>query len=116
MSKHNNVNPDHYKAAGRERQGENVIHEVERREAKRVRQGQSLPRPQHVGISNRMSPNEEGRAAAEHPPLETDAPPPSDRRLLGPPPMGSFARTCRFARCGTARAGGTPTSRRLRLT
>jgi hypothetical protein len=78
MSKHNNVNPDHYKAAGRERPGENVIHEVERREAKRVRQGQSLPHQQHVGISNRLSPDEKGRDAAEHPPLETDAPPPRD--------------------------------------
>jgi hypothetical protein len=38
MSKHNNVNPDHYKAAGRERRGE-----------------------KHVGISNRMSGDEEGR-------------------------------------------------------
>jgi hypothetical protein len=78
MSKRNNVNPDHYKAAGRERQGENVIHEVERREAKRVRQGQSVPHQHHVGISNRMSPDEEGRDAAEHPPLDTDAPPPRD--------------------------------------
>ena len=27
MSKYINVNPDHYKLAGRERQGENVIHD-----------------------------------------------------------------------------------------
>jgi len=28
MSKKNNVNPDHYKIAGRERQGEDIIHGV----------------------------------------------------------------------------------------
>jgi hypothetical protein len=31
MSKRINVNPDHYKVAGRERQGENIVHSVERR-------------------------------------------------------------------------------------
>ena len=30
MSKNINVNPDHYKVAGRERQGEDVVHEIER--------------------------------------------------------------------------------------
>lgn len=44
MSKHINVNPDHYKVAGRERQGEDVIHEVEKREAKRLRQEESRSR------------------------------------------------------------------------
>jgi hypothetical protein len=37
MSRRINVNPDHYKVAGRERQGENIIHQVERREADRLR-------------------------------------------------------------------------------
>jgi serine/threonine protein kinase HipA of HipAB toxin-antitoxin module len=37
MSRRINVNPDHYKVAGRERQGENIVHEVERREADRLR-------------------------------------------------------------------------------
>jgi hypothetical protein len=79
MSKHINVNPDHYKVAGRERQGENIVHEVERREAKRLRQGESRSRGgQHVGISNRMSPDEEARDAAEHPPVDPSAPPPQD--------------------------------------
>jgi len=32
MSKNVNVNPDHYKTAGRERQGENVDHAANRRE------------------------------------------------------------------------------------
>jgi hypothetical protein len=39
MSRRINVNPDHYKVAGRERQGENIIHEIERREARRAGQG-----------------------------------------------------------------------------
>jgi hypothetical protein len=30
MSKNINVNPDHYKVAGRERQGEDVIHRTQR--------------------------------------------------------------------------------------
>ena len=32
MSKNVNVNPDHYKVRGRERQGEDVIHEDQRRQ------------------------------------------------------------------------------------
>jgi hypothetical protein len=81
MSRHSNVNPDHYKSAGRERQGEDVVHEVERREAKRLESEQrrtdaKTGRP--VGISNRMSPSDEARDAAQHPPLDTNAPPPED--------------------------------------
>jgi hypothetical protein len=89
MSKHNNVNPDHYKVAGRERPGEGVVHEVERREAKRLRQGQSRSQAGgHVGISNRMSPDEEARDAAENPPVDTDAPPPQDAAgRVGEEPM-----------------------------
>jgi hypothetical protein len=33
MSKRINVNPDHYKVAGRERQGENIIHQLEKQAA-----------------------------------------------------------------------------------
>jgi hypothetical protein len=79
MSKHINVNPDHYKVAGRERQGEDVIHEVERREAKRVRSEERRQRDTaKVGISNRMSPDAEAREAAEHPPVDTSGPPAED--------------------------------------
>ena len=35
MSKKINVNPDHYKVAGRERPGEDIVHEAERRELAR---------------------------------------------------------------------------------
>ena len=31
MSKKNNINPDHYKTAGRERPGEDIMHEVYKR-------------------------------------------------------------------------------------
>jgi len=31
MSKKNNVNPDHYKTAGRERQGEDIVHDIYKR-------------------------------------------------------------------------------------
>jgi hypothetical protein len=87
MSKHTNVNPDHYKSAGRERQGDDVVHEVERREAKRLeserrradaKTGRAEKTGGPVGISNRMSPSDEARDAAQHPPLDTNAPPPED--------------------------------------
>lgn len=32
MSKKNNVNPDHYKVAGRERQGEGIVHSEHKKE------------------------------------------------------------------------------------
>jgi hypothetical protein len=32
MSKKNNVNPDHYKVAGRDRQGEDILQEVHKQE------------------------------------------------------------------------------------
>jgi hypothetical protein len=32
VSKNINVNPDHYKSAGRERQGEDILHERNKRE------------------------------------------------------------------------------------
>jgi len=34
MSRKSNVNPDHYKQAGRGRQGQDVVHEVERQKFK----------------------------------------------------------------------------------
>jgi hypothetical protein len=40
MSKNINVNPDHYKVAGRERQGEHVIHQIEKAEIKRLRRSE----------------------------------------------------------------------------
>ena len=43
MSKNINVNPDHYKVAGRERQGENVVHDVEKRETARLRRSERGP-------------------------------------------------------------------------
>jgi hypothetical protein len=45
MSKRINVNPDHYKVAGRERQGENVIHSTERRTLARLRRQERLIHP-----------------------------------------------------------------------
>jgi hypothetical protein len=49
MSKNINVNPDHYKVAGRERPGEDVVHEVERRELAR---GHGRARRQSPRIPN----------------------------------------------------------------
>jgi hypothetical protein len=52
MSKHN-VNPDHYKVAGRERQGENVIHTSERRALARLRRQERLIHPFFADSSER---------------------------------------------------------------
>jgi hypothetical protein len=99
MSKNINVNPDHYKVAGRERQGEDVVHEVEKREIKRRRgeekrisapkRSETTPnpglgpaaeqrQPGPAGISNRLSPDAEARTVEEHPPVDTSSPPPED--------------------------------------
>jgi len=45
MSKRINVNPDHYKVAGRERQGEDVVHPIERRMLARLRRQERLIHP-----------------------------------------------------------------------
>jgi hypothetical protein len=99
MSRNINVNPDHYKVAGRERQGESVVHEVEKRENKRLRReekrlagrhwatqvakhpgGSAANRRQQgrPGISNRLSSEAEARDLEAHPPLDTSSPPPED--------------------------------------
>lgn len=99
MSKNINVNPDHYKVAGRERQGENVVHEVEKRAITRLRRDEKRTsgqkespktpnpsrgsaskrrRPGPVGISNRLSAKAEARGLQEHPPIDTGSPPPED--------------------------------------
>jgi hypothetical protein len=39
MSKRINVNPDHYKTAGRERQGEDVVVELEKQKLSRAEAG-----------------------------------------------------------------------------
>ena len=46
MSKNINVNPDHYTVAGRERQGEDIVHQDEREELARAekRRGGRTPR------------------------------------------------------------------------
>jgi hypothetical protein len=67
MSKHTNVNPDHYKVAGRERQGEDVVHEVERREAKRLESEQRRANAKSghpAGSNQKPSSSDESAAAA----------------------------------------------------
>jgi hypothetical protein len=99
MSKNINVNPDHYKVAGRERQGEDVVHELEKRQVKRLRrdekrvsgpQPSNMPpqqareaapeprQPESAGISNRLSAEAEARELERHPPVDTSSPPPED--------------------------------------
>jgi hypothetical protein len=106
MSKNINVNPDHYKSAGRERQGENIVQSAERQafeqqhalnerwQAKeRERRGpsararaarqpsrrhKSVVAIRHPGISNREDAQEESQEREKHPPLDAQSPPPED--------------------------------------
>lgn len=104
MSKNINVNPDHYKGAGRERQGENIVQTAERqvfeqqhalnerwqtRERERPsttaraarqpsRRRKSVVVTRQPGISNREDAQEEARERETHPPLDTQSPPPQD--------------------------------------
>lgn len=44
MSKYNNVNPNHYKVKGRERQGEDIVHDVQKQKASKLaKRGAELP-------------------------------------------------------------------------
>jgi hypothetical protein len=80
MSKNINVNPGQYKTAGRERQGENIVHEIEKRKARSLAREEKRPpagkaaspnrgrasaaagRPaQPAGISNRMGAAKEAK-------------------------------------------------------
>ena len=66
MSKNINVNPDHYKVAGRERQGEDIVHEDQRStfEGARAHAQKADSKQPHI-------PNQE--KASEAAPRDTDA-------------------------------------------
>lgn len=58
MSKNNNVNPGQYKVAGRERQGEDIVHEREKAKASVTEQAQrqakkSKPAGSGAGINKK---------------------------------------------------------------
>ena len=61
MSKNNNVNPGQYKVAGRERQGEDIVHEREKTKAsiaghtERVRAKRGKPAGAGRGINKKKS-------------------------------------------------------------
>jgi hypothetical protein len=57
MSSKNNVNPDHYKTAGRQRQGENIIQEIYKRRYAQSKAGSG------AGAINFIS----GRVTPRHP-------------------------------------------------
>lgn len=65
MSKHNNVNPDYYKTAGRERQSEQDLHTESPHHVAQRRAGQSgtrnfIPGAAPVGQSNQKSGSSRG--------------------------------------------------------
>lgn len=65
MSKHINVNPDHYKVAGRERQGEEVVHQatpvIETRGRKKPGDANFIPGAAAVGISGKDANEAKGK-------------------------------------------------------
>jgi hypothetical protein len=67
MSKNINVNPDHYKVAGRERQGEDIVHEDQRNAFQGAR-----AHAQKADSEQPHIPNQE--KAAEAAPRDADAP------------------------------------------
>jgi hypothetical protein len=99
MSKNINVNPDHYKVAGRERQGENILHGVEKRTLARLRRDEHQVAP----------PTKPG-------------PRPAAKRKTTERPMASMPAARKVAgasgrepkRGGVVRAGGTGAMRRAR--
>lgn len=69
MSKHSNVNPDHYKTRGREPQGQEVLHELHRqkltREQAELEEQSALP-PQIPGTTGKKREPEDSPSGAEH--------------------------------------------------
>ena len=66
MSKHINVNPDHYKEAGRERQGDDIVHGNERNEFEHTRPGRNRGRPDEPHIPNQERASQPKPAEGEH--------------------------------------------------
>ena len=60
MSKNNNVKPDHFKTAGREPLGQDVVHEVERQayEAAKAREKRDTPR---IAVKDGQKPKSDQR-------------------------------------------------------
>jgi hypothetical protein len=65
MSKKNNVNPDHYKTAGRERQGEDIVHDVYKRRYTQSRSGADAPAGNFIPGARNEEHIYEPRIAAE---------------------------------------------------
>ena len=68
MSKNINVNPDHYKVAGRERPGEDVVHSEQRRALERGPR-EMRRQPPHIPNQERASRPRTPEAAASRRPL-----------------------------------------------
>lgn len=61
MSKHkSNVNPDHFKTAGRETQGKDVVHEVQRQQYGEAKAREKRNQPRTAERDLTASPAEEG--------------------------------------------------------
>jgi hypothetical protein len=65
MSKNINVNPDHYKVAGRERQGEDIVHEDQRNTFQGARAHAQKADAKHPHIPNQEKASEAALGGAD---------------------------------------------------
>jgi hypothetical protein len=62
MSGKNNVNPDHYKVAGRDRQGEDIVHDKQKQSMAQERARLARQRKDRPGPTNRRPEGGNGEA------------------------------------------------------
>jgi hypothetical protein len=67
MSKNSNVNPDHYKIAGRGRQGENVVPELEKQRLAREQEAAERRRRDRLPASDENEPADDADKSAPRP-------------------------------------------------
>jgi hypothetical protein len=60
MSKKNNVNPDHYKTRGRERQGEDIVQEVHKQQYAQAQKKGNQKEPFFPNPPRRQDDSEDG--------------------------------------------------------
>jgi hypothetical protein len=65
MSKKNNVNPDHYKTAGRERQGEDIVHGLYKRQFTQSKSQAGERHPKYIPGAQRAAKSSEEESQSE---------------------------------------------------
>jgi hypothetical protein len=120
MSKRINVNPDHYKVAGRERQGENIVHALERQafaaqqgEAVRWQARQEQQRPSWTHPTQPLAEKKPARAKSRRP-AATPRPAARKTKPDGRPSQSKRAQPTRKTAAKKRRAASTARPRAVR--